>query len=144
MLDRIDYLAIYGAFLSTVAIGWNIYNNLQDKPKIIVIAKFGVMSGSDKTFLFITAINKGKRSIHLNSFGLRTEKENMIPTRITGLPCELTSGKSHDEFFEVSELENRQFDFAWYKDETGKLYKSKSIKKKLNNYFNSKKNEEIE
>lgn len=54
-------VALYGAFLSTIAIIWNIYNSYQDRP----------------------------------------------------------------------------FDFAWYRDETGKLYKSKSIKNKLNNYFKS-------
>ncbi len=138
-MNPLDYLAIYGAVLSTIAIGWNIHNNLQDKPKIEVKTKFGFMSNDiEKTFLFITIINKGKRSIHLNSFGLRTGKDNLLPNRVTALPCELKPGKSHDEFFDVSKLKNRQFDFAWYKDEVEKLYKSKSIRKKLDTYFEHK------
>jgi len=135
-------IAIYGAVLSTIALIWNIYNNSQDKPKIKIKAKFGFFSsstGSEGPFLFITAINKGKRPVYLSSFGLRTGEEDLVPNRITGIPCELKGGTSHDEFFKLDELKNRQFDFAWYRDATGKLYKSKSIKKKLNNYFKSKK-----
>lgn len=134
-------IAIYGAVLSTIALIWNIYNSSQDKPKIKVNAKFGFFSsftGSEGPFLFINAINKGKRSVYLSSFGLRSGEEDLIPNRITGVPCELKGGASHDEFFKVDELKNKQFDFAWYKDATGKLYKSKSIKKKLNNYFRTK------
>ena len=138
-MNLIDCTAIYGAVLSTIAIVWNIYNKSQDKPKINVTARFGFMTNDfEKTFLFVTIINKGKRSIHLKSFGLRTGKDNLFPNWVTALPCELGSGKSHDEFFEVSKLKDRQFDFAWYKDETGKLYKSKSIRKKLDTYFERK------
>lgn len=43
---------------------------------------------------------------------------------------------SHSEWFELKDLKDRQFNFGWYKDQTRKLYKTKSIKKKLNNYFN--------
>ncbi|MEK6881544.1 MAG: hypothetical protein AABY22_18120 [Nanoarchaeota archaeon] len=135
-------IAIYGAVLSTIALIWNIYNSSQDKPKIKIKTKFGFFSsstGSEGPFLFIIAINKGKRSVYLSSFGLRTGNEDLIPNRITGIPCELKGGTSHDEFFKINELKNREFDFAWYRDATGKIYKSKSINKKLNNYFKSKK-----
>ena len=129
-------IAIYGAVLSTIALIWNIYNSSQDKPKIKVKTHIGFHSGDTKTkFLFVTIINKGKRPVHLSSFGLRNKEGDLIPNRITGVPCEIKSGTSHDEFFKMDELKNRQFDFAWYRDETGKLYKSKSIKKKLSNYF---------
>lgn len=140
-------IAIYGAVLSTIALIWNIYNSSQDKSKVKVVASFGVMSSSkgvEGPFLFINAINKGKRSVYLSSFGLRSREEDLIPNRITGVPCELKGGESHNEFFKVDELKNREFDFAWYRDATGKIYKSKSINKKLNNYFKSKKdNKEI-
>ncbi|HLC56619.1 MAG TPA: hypothetical protein VJJ23_05260 [Candidatus Nanoarchaeia archaeon] len=129
-------IAFYGAFLSTIAIIWNIYNSYQDRPKIKVKTSIGFfMSDTRKTFFFIKIINNGKRSIHLSSFGLRSGKEDLIPMRVTGLPCELKAGGSHNEFFEIDKLKNKQFNFAWYQDETGKLYKGKSIKKKLNNYF---------
>ncbi|MBU0460636.1 MAG: hypothetical protein KJ771_07565 [Nanoarchaeota archaeon] len=139
-MNSTTLVAVYGAFLSTIAIGWNIYNNLQDKPKIKVSAKFGFMSDNEKIFLFIKAINKGRRPITLSSVGLRSGNEDLLNIKTISLPYELKESTSHLEWFDVSELENRQFDFAWYKDETGKLYKSKSIRKKLNNYFNSKRN----
>ena len=141
-MNLTDYIAIYGAVLSTIAIAWNIYNNLQDKPKVKVKAEFGVMTstkGAEGPFFFIKAINNGKRSVYLSSVGLRSGEENLLNMKTIGLPCELKGGESHNEWFEIDELKNRQFDFAWYQDATGRLYKSKSIKKKLNNYFKSKK-----
>ena len=135
-------IAIYGAILSTIALIWNIYNNLQDKPKVKVTAKFGFTSsaiGTSGHLLIVTAVNKGKRHVYLSSMGLRSGKEDLINMKTIGLPCELKGGGSHSEWFEVNELKDRQFDFAWYRDATGRLYKSKNIKNKLNNYFNPKK-----
>jgi len=142
-MNLTDTLAIYGAFLSTIAICWNIYNKLQDKPKIKVLVRFGFFPGdsSNKDFLFINAVNFGKRAVSLSSYGLRSGKEDVInPINNFSLPCELGSGKSHVEWFEVDKLKveklnGRKFDFAWYRDETGKLYKSKNIKERMNNYF---------
>ena len=140
-METTSIIAIYGAILSTIAIGWNIYNNLQDRPKIKVKASIGFFTpDTKKTFFFIKIINNGKRSAYLSSVGLRSGKEDLINMRTVSLPYELKGGGSHNEWFEIDELKNRQFDFAWYLDETGKLYRSKSIKKKLNNYFRSEKN----
>jgi len=137
------YIAVYGAILSTIAIGWNIYNNLQDRPKVKVTGKFGFFGsskGAEGPFFFVKAVNKGRRSVHLSSVGLRSGEEDLINIQTISLPHELKEGKSHSEWFKIEELQDREFDFAWYRDETGKWYKSKSIKNKLNNYFNSKKN----
>lgn len=138
-------IAIYGAILSTIAIGWNIYNNLQDRPKIKISTKFGFMAGdnSEKTFLFIKAINRGRRPITLSSVGIRCEKNDLLNLKTFSLPSELNEGKNHIEWFKVEELKNKHCSFAWYRDETGKLYKSKSIRQKLKNYFDSEKNKEI-
>jgi hypothetical protein len=137
-------LAIYGSILSTVAILWNIYNNLQDRPKIKVTTCFGFTHSGVKlseTMFLIKIVNKGKRSIYLSSFGLRSGEEDVFPqiNHPTGLPCELKGGNSHTELIEVKKLHGRKYDFAWYRDETGKIYKSKSIRKKLEHYFNSEK-----
>lgn len=134
-------IAIYGAVLSTTALIWNIYNNLQDKPKIKVTAKFGFLDFGKKlseTQLIITAVNNGKRSVYLSSMGLRSGEEDLINLHTIGLPCELKGCSSHSEWFEAEKLKNRKFNFAWYRDATGRIYKSKSIEKKLENYFKSK------
>src|SRR3989344_5307327 len=120
-MNLTDYIALYGAILSTIAIGWNIYNNLQDKPKIKVTAKFGFTSsvtGINGPLLIVKVVNKGKRSVYLSSMGLRSEKEDLLNLKTIGLPCEIKGGGSHSEWFEVSELKNRQFDFAWFRDAT--------------------------
>ena len=135
-------IAIYGAVLSTIALVWNIYNSSQDKPKVKVRVNFGFTSsavGTSGHLLIVTAINKGKRSVYLFSMGLRSGKEDLLNLKTSGLPCEVKGGGSHSEWFEVKELKDRQFDYAWYRDATGKIYKSKSINKKLNNYFKGKK-----
>src|SRR3972149_10233246 len=142
-MDLTVYIAIYGALLSTIAVGWNIYNNLQDKSKVRVETNFGFMfpDKENKQFFFIKAINYGRRPVHLSSFGLRSDNDDVIdPLPSSGLPCELKPSSSHTEWFDMEKLKkhrDRKFDFAWYRDETGKLYKSKSIKNKFNNYFKS-------
>ena len=138
-MDLTTFIAIYGALLSTIAVGWNIYNASQDKPKIRVITNFGFMNGSNlkKIFLFIKAINKGRRPTTLSLVGIRCEENDLINIKNNNLPFELKEGKSHSEWFDVEELKNKPCSFGWYKDETGKMYKSKSIRKKINNYFSS-------
>jgi hypothetical protein len=138
-------IAVYGAILSTITLVWNIYNNLQDKPKIKVKAKFGFLDFGGKLSeikLIITAVNKGKRFVHLSSMGLRSGKEDLLNLHPYGLPCELKEGHSHSEWFEADKLKNRKYDFAWFRDATGKIYKSQNINKKLETYFKSGKKKE--
>ena len=138
--------AIYGAVVSSVALGWNIYKYLQEKPKIKVDVKFGgiIREKVSDTLLIVSIINRGGKSIHLSSMGLRSGNDDLFNLHTVGLPCELKGGCSHSEWFEVKKLKrDRQYDFGWYKDATGKMYKSKSIKKKINNYFKSEKGEQI-
>jgi len=134
-------LAIYGAVLSTIGIIWKIYS---DRPKIKVKASFGLIDYGgridDKSFL-VGVVNRGRRPVTLSSVGIRAGKEDMIHLKTIGLPKELGEGKSHTEWFKIDSLRGKDCDFAWYRDATGKLYKSKSIRQKLKNYFDSEKKE---
>lgn len=138
-------IAIYGAILSTIVVGWNIYNTIQDRPKVKVIVNFGAMQSSqgvEGPFLFVRAVNKGRRSVYLSSFGLRSGKDDLIPLRVTGMPCELKGSTSHTEWFtpdELKKMKGKRVFFAWYRDETGKVYKNYEITRKLDNYFKSEK-----
>ena len=136
-------IAIWGAILSTIWTIWGVYNSLQDRAKVKVKTNFGFLTYRDgpvgEPQLLITAINKGKRPITLSSMGIRIGDTNLINMHTMGLPCKLEEGRSHCEWFKVADLKDKDCDFAWYKDETEKLYKSKSIRKKLHNYFNSAK-----
>ena len=137
--NYIVILAIYGAVLSTIGIIWKIYSN---RPKIKVDARFGFMEGDmtpKKHFLFITAINKGRRPVILSSVGIRCEENDLLNIKTISLPYKLNEGASHTEWFEVEELKNKPCSFAWYRTQTGRLYKSKSITQKLKNYWDSKK-----
>jgi hypothetical protein len=135
--------AIYGAIVSSVALGWNIYKHLQGRPKIKVDAKFGFVDMGGKisdNLLIVSIVNKGGKSIYLSSMGLRSGNDDLLNLHTIGLPCELKGGCSHSEWFEVKKLKReRKYDFGWYKDATGKMYKTKSIRKKVENYFNSEK-----
>ena len=113
--------------LSTIGIIWKIY---ADRPKIKINTSFGFMNGSK---------NKGRRPIILSSVGIRCEKKDLINIKTISLPNKLNDGESHTEWFEVEELKNKPCSFAWYRSQTGRLYKSKSIRKKINNHFNSNK-----
>ncbi|MBI2449623.1 hypothetical protein HYV49_04980 [Candidatus Pacearchaeota archaeon] len=144
--NYIMLLAIYGSIISTLGIILSLYNYNRDKAKIKVKASFGVMGsgkGAEGPFFFVKAINKGRRPVTLSSVGIRVGKDDLINIKTISLPRELGEGKSHSEWFTLDELRGRDCDFAWYRDETGKIYKSKSIKQKLHNYFNSEKKSEI-
>jgi len=132
-------LAVYGAILSTIGIIWKIYS---DRPRIKVKASFGLIYYEDKvgsTSFLVGIVNKGRRSVTLSSVGIRAGKDDLLHLKTIGLPKELGEGKSHTEWFKIDTLRGKDCDFAWYRDATGKLYKSKSIRQKLKNYFDSEK-----
>jgi hypothetical protein len=133
-------IAIYGAILSTIGIIWNIYNSNRDKAKVKVNARFGLLTHkvTEGPFLFIEAINHGRRGVTLSSVGIRLFSGENIALMQANLPKELSEGKSHNEWIEIDKLRNEKCKFVWYKDQTGRLYKSKSINNMLKNYFNPK------
>jgi len=134
-------LAVYGGVLSTVAIIWNIYNNLLDKPKIKITTSIGFLTGAmnpSEPLLFIEAINKGKRPVTLSSVGIRLAKEENVTLMQVNLPAELGEGKSHVEWIALDKLRTELCTFAWYRDATGRLYQDKNIKKRLQKYFHPK------
>lgn len=136
-------IAIYGAILSTIGMIWNIYKGSQDKSKIKINARIGFISQGGKSsepLLLIEAINHGRRAVFLSSVGIRLTRNEDIAMMNVRLPIELKEGKSHTEWIEIEKLRKESCEFAWYKDETGKLYKSQNINKKLNRYFNPPEN----
>ena len=140
--NYIIILAIYGSIISTLGIILSIYNYNRDKAKIKVNASIGLFSGTSedgKVFLFIKAINSGRRPITLSSVGIRTSDGGNILMRKISLPMELSEGKSHNEWIELEKLREISCEFAWYRDETDKLYKSKNIKNMLDVYFGRRK-----
>jgi len=136
-MDLIGYIAIYGAFLSTGMFLWNIYITYQDKPKIEIKASFGgiIGIGDKRTIFIVEAVNTGKKAITLSSMGLRAGDQDILNIHVKGLPHRLIENTSHSEWFYVDTLKDHDIDFAWYKDQTGKMYKSKNIRHKFDTYF---------
>ncbi len=136
-------IAAWGAVLSTVGIIWKVYSDLQNKAKVKVDASFAVLAGHAEAVFQVTAKNEGRRPITLSSLGVRSGNNDLINVWARDLPHELKEGASHTEWFELKELEGKDWDFAWYRDALGKLHKSKSIRKKLHNYFNSENKKDL-
>ncbi len=91
------FLAVWGAVVSTVAIGWNVWRDLNDRAKLDVICYVGQLVDTlgleDRRFrLAYRVANAGRRSTVLTHIGgsLRNGKHFMINT--TDLPRTLQPG----------------------------------------------------
>lgn len=89
MFDLTKFLAIWGASLSTFALGWNFYRDLLDRPKLYVTAALSrlavgedkkvyavkhdlpVMGTSTQVFLMLSVTNVGRRPVMLKAWGGR-------------------------------------------------------------------------
>jgi len=87
-------IAIYGAVLSSIALGWHIYTYFQDKPIIELQCFIANMLPNDgKRYLCFKIINKGKREASITNVGGKLKNGNhfifntfgQIPTKIEPL-----------------------------------------------------------
>jgi hypothetical protein len=137
-----DTVAWYGAivgtisFITTFILGLLSY--LRDRGKIKVKLSEGFLIPSiylgDKTQIFVEAINTGRRPVTLVGVGftLSNGKSLVIPKPINiSFPYELCEGKAtqvftdRDTLLKQAKEENSEIKFAWYRDATGKVYKTK-------------------
>ena len=70
-MDIIKFLALWGAILSTIAITWNIFRDVNDKGKLKIDAMIGKMvpDHTDKDYLVITITNIGRRPVLVKGWG---------------------------------------------------------------------------
>jgi hypothetical protein len=131
-------IAIYGGLLSTIAIIWNIRNDIiRNKPKVKVSASAGFYSRgnqlSKEQYIF-QATNMKKVPVTLEGAGIRT-KEGMDVLFINNadFPKKIDEGEKMTilrdmaEFYE--EFKTHKAKFLWFRDSKGKKYKSRSVKK---------------
>jgi len=124
-------IAIYGAILSTIAIVWNVYNKLMDKPKIRVSSGVGVLSLEPvQEIISFEAINSGRYTVFLSSAGInfKNNKKMFFVGVEDQLPKELLPGKNHTIFRPLYELiaeikKVGEPDYVWFRDQTGKEYR---------------------
>ena len=131
-------VAWYGAIVATLSAFILFLNYLRDRGRIKVKLSQGFLAygsnlGKDVQ-LFIEAINVGRRPVTLTSvgFSLKNGKQLVIikPEPIN-FPYELQEGKSiqvwvdKNDIFQSVPREKTKITCAWYRDATGKIYKTK-------------------
>jgi len=116
-------LAIWGAFLSSVALGWNLYRDLTSRPKAkvdaqirrIVIAPGGqwyaaapnlnLEGASEQLFVVMSVVNVRPRPIRWQGWGGVYKKPVAGKTGFVvmprGLPVTLRDGDTHSEYTEI-------------------------------------------
>ncbi len=142
MIDVTDVLAVYGAALSSIALGWNLYRDLHDRARLKVSAHvrrvvrspngqwyavrpdLPVQGASNQLFIVVDVANAGRRPVTWTGWrgkyhGLVNGKNGftIIPV---ALPKRLGEGDSHSEYTDSLSPggENVKRVFIW--DATGK------------------------
>src|SRR3989304_870647 len=133
-------VAIYAALIATVALAWNIYSILRDRPRAKVKVSFGHIvdpSGRSPTQIVFEAANVGRRPFTLTGVGIvlpKMGRRNLGTILAPGdFPCKIGEGEKHSCLFglevlkeEVRKLEIRTPpEYAWFSDATGRLHKGR-------------------
>ena len=135
-------IAIYGAILSTI----NLINNVKNNKSFIeVTTTWGMITGDEKTKLFITASNPSSRTVTLSSMGfILPNKKYLIftyPESNVSFPYEVQTGKNCMVWCDIYDIavqlkkQNYEGDInliGFYKDQLGKEYKSKKMNVNIN------------
>ena len=141
-------LAIWGAFLSSVALGWNLYRDLTSRPKLKVEAKvrrivvgpdgrwysvapnLDVQGASHQLFVVMSVVNTRSRPVQWQGWGGTYRQPVAGKTGFViiprGLPVALKDGDTHSEYTELEASGNPANDAvkrlqAW--DSTGRNWK---------------------
>lgn len=141
-------LAIWGAFLSSVALGWNLYRDLTSRPKAKVEAKIrrivivpggqwyaaapnlNLQGASQQLFVVMSVVSVRSRPIRWQGWGGVYKKPVAGKTGFViiprGLPVSLKDGDTHSEYTELEANgypadDNVKRLQAW--DSTGKNWK---------------------
>ena len=122
-------LAIYGAFLSTLVFLWDIIKHHKDKPNLRVETNQRVLIGQkSERKIGIDVINEGRRPITIvaSGFKLDTESDENIATFFDpNLPKEIYEGQCCTTFVNPESIDTNKILYAWARDATGKVYRSK-------------------
>ncbi|UZE93095.1 MAG: hypothetical protein IB617_02960 [Candidatus Nealsonbacteria bacterium] len=135
-----DIIAWYGAVVATISLISSIILGaitlLRDRASIKVKISHGFLiygNQVDKNlYIFLEAVNKGRRPVTLKSAGFNLKNgHNIVFAKPKELPIELTEGKSCQEWFSKKKIKQdcqkmkTTIKYAWFKDATGRVYKKK-------------------
>ena len=125
-----QYLAIWGAILSTLVLIWDVIKYYKDKPSLRVQANQRALVGPLKSEhkIGIDMINEGKRPITVvaSGFKLDTESdENTATVFDPGLPKQIDEGQRYTTFVNPETIDTSKILYAWARDATGQEHRSK-------------------
>jgi hypothetical protein len=145
MFDVTTFLAIWGAILSTFAVGWNFYRDLLDRPKLRVsggLKRFAkgtdgrdfavkhnlpVAGASEQVFLLLTAVNVGRRPVMIKGWGgkWRSRVDGKKRFVIIGrdLPKMLKEGEDHSEYTNELRTVSENVKSLYFWDSSGREWK---------------------
>jgi len=134
-IDITLLLAVWGALLSSIALGWNFYRDISDKGKISVTFYIGNIIGglesSDKDFLIFNVTNVGRRPIMITQVGgAHKSKHFLITGRNT--PKMLQPGEYLTEYTDDLSILEKDIIFFGAWDSIGKIWK---VKRKLKKHW---------
>ena len=133
-------LAIWGAILSTILGGIQVYSFYRDRKnvKVTVIGGYKIIPHAapygDKSLIVVKAVNKGRRAVYLTKAGLFTfKKSSLISGSIKTI--KLDEGQYYDylafeEEYQAIGLTPKHY-IAFVIDSTGKFYYSANPLKRL-------------
>lgn len=127
--DLTTIIAIYGAALATVGIGLHLRAYIEDRPRFVVEANHHVLYTSEEGAhkLGIKVTNKGRaNTLEACGFKIATRSdENMLTVMDPTLPKRLAKDESFTSFADPSEMKVDTILFAWARDASGRVYRSK-------------------
>ena len=131
-------VALWGALLSTLLLGWTVYRDITGRGKLNVTCSL-----FEENFLAFTVANAGRRPIMLLRVGIKTPngETNFFPLRT--LPIMLLPGKYHLESCELSLVnEDLRYLAAW--DSLENVHKApRKVIKKLKGDIEAVRRQEI-
>lgn len=131
MFDITTILAIYGAVLSTMAIGWNIYTHFDKGVRLKVSTNWyvRVYAGNTITMLGVKAINTGHRAMTIVASGFELSPPLLDDSTVViydgYLPKRLDEGQEHISYLEPADLPTERIKYAWMRDAEEKEWRSK-------------------
>ena len=131
-------VAWYGAIVATFSAFILLLNYLRDRGRIKVKLSQGFLAYGPNlekdVQIFIEAINVGRRPVTLTGVGFSLKNGRqlvIIKPEPINFPYELQEGKSiqvwvdKNDIFQDATREKTKITCAWYRDATGKIYKTK-------------------
>jgi|SRR3989344_5458911 len=130
-------VAWYAAIVATISLSFTGLSYWRDRARVQIKLSQGFLAYAPNNVggikIFIEAINHGRRSVTLDGAGLslRNGKKLAVTRPETiNFPHELQEGKAvqvsldKNEVFQAAAQEQSEITHAWYRDATGKIYKT--------------------